>query len=297
MAITVVIPVYNQAYPLSLTLSAFTRQVNVSAQLHVVVVDDGSAEPISAVVEAYRSRLNLTYVRLPRVGRAAARNAGARWAKNGIIVFNDADRMPRPDFLAAHIRAHNRSEEAIVVGQVREMYIRDPEQNRGRIMDALSREALDRVPQYCRLVYSLYDEGGATGSPIAWVSTLSGNLSLPIELFWRLQGFDERFEEWGFEHMELGYRASQAGVRFRYQKQAVNVHLAHSRGGSYETYMRRSHAVFYAKHPSQEVRLFLDFMLGEASLRDLEHFAAETGPAACTVTASDGYVKITNFRR
>lgn len=67
----VVIPVYNQAYALSLTLHGLTRQAAPYNRCPVIVVDDGSEEPVHAVAEAYRGRLNLTYVRIPRSGRAA----------------------------------------------------------------------------------------------------------------------------------------------------------------------------------------------------------------------------------
>ncbi|MFC5407298.1 glycosyltransferase family 2 protein [Cohnella soli] len=292
MDITVVIPVHNQALPLSLTLQAFARQDVPPDRFRIVIVDDGSAEPISAVVESYKEDLNLCLIRIPRSGRAFARNVGARKAKGGLLVFCDADRMPRPQFISAHAEAFKRYEESVCVGQVREMYVAQPERNRKLLLESFISAKRDRIPQYCRLVYSLFDQTGRTESPIAWVAALSGNLSLPVSLFCTLQGFDERFSEWGFEHMEFGYRAAHALASFRYLREAINVHIAHPRGsGSYKSYIQNSHNLFYSKHPEPEVFHFLDFMLGQMSLRDFERVAGGDG------VGEDGFVKITNFSR
>lgn len=269
--ITVVIPVHNQAYPLALTLQAFTRQLPPYNQCNMIVVDDGSAELIQSVVEAYRDALNIRYVRIAKSGRAAARNAGARWVREGQIVFCDADRMPRPDFLKRHVEASNRNDASIIIGQVREIYVSDPERNRKIIEERLANHAFSRMPQYCRLVYQLFDDVGACQSSIPWVATFSGNMSMPVDLFHCLGGFDEQFQEWGFEHFEFGYRACQGNVPFVYAPDAINVHLAHHRQGtSYRNYMTRSHRYFYEKHSELVVQHFLPFMLGEISLKQLE---------------------------
>ncbi|WP_374701646.1 glycosyltransferase family 2 protein [Paenibacillus tyrfis] len=294
--ISVVIPVYNQAYPLSLTLYGFTRQPPPFDRCRIIVVDDGSSEPIEAVVEAYRDRLNIAYVRLPRKGRAAARNEGVRRLDEGIVVFCDADRIPRPGFLQAHYEAHCGAETRMAVGHVRELYVSEPERNRELVLERIRGETHDRVPQFCRLVYGLFDAEGGTSAAAAWVSTLSGNLSVPLELFRRLEGFDEHFHEWGFEHMEFGYRAHRQGCRFRYATRAVNVHLAHPRSGApYEALIRQSHAYFYKKHPQPVIRQFLGFMMGHTSLRQLEQTALACEGNGSADSVPDGFVRITNF--
>ncbi|WP_270168531.1 glycosyltransferase family 2 protein [Paenibacillus sp. SYP-B4298] len=295
--ITVIIPVHNQAYPLALTLQAFTKQLPPYNQCSIIVVDDGSEDLIHSVVEAYRDSLDIQYVRIAKSGRAAARNAGARWAKEGLIVFCDADRMPRPDFLQSHVEASKRYDSSIMIGQVREIYVTDPERNRKIIEERLANHAFSRIPQYCRLVYQLFDDAGACQSGIPWVATFSGNMSMPVDLFHSLGGFDEQFQEWGFEHFELGYRACQGRVPFVYAQEAINVHLAHHRQGtSYRNYMTRSHRYFYEKHSEPVVMHFLSFMLGEISLKQLEDIE-QTGQLMPHKEDSGlkGYVRITQM--
>lgn len=291
MTINVVIPVYNQSFALAQTLYGFSQQVEPYNACRIIVVDDGSSEPIEAVVASYADTLNITYIRLSRSGRAAARNVGIQAAESDVIVFCDADRIPRPNFLQMHDQAQQSSGGSVAVGHVKEMYVSRPEANRSVILERFMMDRLLRLPQYCSLIYGLFNADGLTTSPIAWVATLSGNLSLPTHWCRALGGFDERFMEWGFEHMEFGFRAYHEEMPFRYEARAVNVHIAHPRDGrSYESLIRNSHAYFIEKHPCDAVRFFLPFMVGKISLRQFERQV----DASTAGQEPDGFVRITN---
>ncbi|GAA4726563.1 glycosyltransferase family 2 protein [Brevibacillus fulvus] len=296
--VTVIIPVYNQAEALSLTLEGFAGQTPPFQHSRIVVMDDGSTQPIRAVVEAFKDKLRIDYVRISRSGRAVARNLGSSRAEKGLLVFCDADRIPAPDFLAAHYDAHQRApvgQKRVVIGQVRETYLSDPTKNRQRVDVYLRQQKHQRIPQYCQLVYRLFDSRGQTASPICWIATFSGNMSLSVEGFRQLGGFDENFREWGFEHFELGYRAYRQKFSFVYEPQASNVHLAHRREGfSYEEKIRASHAYFLQKHPDPAIESFLPFMLGKLSMNQLEQLAAY-GSVVQQEDHASLYVRITNF--
>ncbi|WP_127531383.1 glycosyltransferase family 2 protein [Paenibacillus kobensis] len=275
LTLNVVIPVFNQSYALAQTLFGFTQQIPPFNQCRITVVDDGSWEPINAIVAAYSNELNIKYIRLSRSGRAAARNAGVRASDSDIIVFCDADRIPRPGFLAAHYQSQRHSY-GVVVGHVMEMYVSQPEANRKIVLERYMNDRMLRIPQYCKLIYKLFDDHGDTRSPIAWAAMLSGNLSMPADYIRELGGFDDRFKSWGFEHMEFGYRAYRKGIPFHYEADAINVHIAHSRKEqSYELLITNSHSLFANKHPDEAVMRYLDFMLGKISLRQFESMAAD----------------------
>lgn len=294
--ITVVIPVYNQAYPLSLVLYGFRRQIPPYNQCSIIVVDDGSSEPVESIVESYRDQLNVKYIRTSNRGRAAARNLGASLAKNGLLIFCDADRIPRPGFLLGHHEIFKKNGKFLTVGQVREMYVPNPESNRSTILENYKSEMRDRIPQYCKLVYNLYDDQGISHSVIPWISTFSGNMSIPLPTFWKLGGFDETFNEWGFEHFEFGYRAFLKKITFYLQRGAINVHVAHPRSpSSYVKNIRSSHSYFYHKYHDPVIKMFLQFMLGEVSLKDLELFERDQRGVLAPTGLGNDYVKITNF--
>src|SRR5688572_20503482 len=93
--LSVIIPVYNGTDYLQQCLAALTA--STYDDFDVLVVDDGSTEPVEPLVMAY----SLGYLRLdgPR-GPACARNRGAAHAKGQYLVFLDADVCVHPDTLA-----------------------------------------------------------------------------------------------------------------------------------------------------------------------------------------------------
>src|SRR5450756_466358 len=105
IAVTVVIPTFNQASRLELTLSSFLYQEPSRGGWEVVVVDDGSTDDTSSIIEAFAGRLPLRSLRQPNSGRSAARNAGAAIARGRVLAFCDSDRVCAP-VSYTHLRAH-----------------------------------------------------------------------------------------------------------------------------------------------------------------------------------------------
>ncbi|MFD2673330.1 glycosyltransferase family 2 protein [Marinicrinis sediminis] len=295
----VVIPVHNQSLPLQLTLEGFTRQTISSSQFQITVVDDGSDVSVQEIVQPFTSKLPVQCMRLEeRSGRARARNIGVEQGEADLLIFCDGDRIPRPDFMEAHLQTHRQKERpGLLVGQVRDLYLADLPTQLERARTSVVNQVHDRIPQYPSLVYGLFDEQGETHSPVAWIATLTGNLSMPTSLFSQLGGFDERFREWGFEHFEFGYRASQAKMPFYYEPRAINVHLAHRRDkDAYVQHLTESHTYFYGKHPDAAVKGLLPFMLGELTLSRFEKVAKGEEQDDQTIEkATHNRVRIQNF--
>ncbi len=89
--VDVVVPVFDAATALAGCLEALEG-------LHVIVVDDGSADP-SAVRAVTRSHGATLERHGENLGPAAARNTGARLARRGLVAFVDADCRPQPGWL------------------------------------------------------------------------------------------------------------------------------------------------------------------------------------------------------
>jgi mycofactocin system glycosyltransferase len=89
--VTVVIPVRDRPAALARLLGAL-RADPETASLRVVVVDDGSVEPVQSV--------EVDVVRHPVAqGPAAARNAGLRAVRTPFVAFLDSDCVPSPGWL------------------------------------------------------------------------------------------------------------------------------------------------------------------------------------------------------
>jgi glycosyltransferase involved in cell wall biosynthesis len=93
--VSVVIPTYNCAPWLRESLDSVLAQT--VGDLEVVVVDDGSTDETSTILESYSPRVEV--VRGDHGGLSAARNLGLTRARGEWIAFHDADDVALPDRL------------------------------------------------------------------------------------------------------------------------------------------------------------------------------------------------------
>lgn len=101
-AVSFVIPAYNEADFLPRTLEAIHDAARALGRAYeIVVADDASTDDTAAVAERHGARV------VPCANRqiAGTRNAGARAARGGHLVFVDADTIVNADVVAAAARA------------------------------------------------------------------------------------------------------------------------------------------------------------------------------------------------
>lgn len=96
--ISIVIPVYNQADKIGACFDSILSQsvLNDDEKLEVIAVNDGSRDDIAVVADKYRPLfqavgISFKFIAQANRGANAARNAGAREAQGGYIIFCDAD--------------------------------------------------------------------------------------------------------------------------------------------------------------------------------------------------------------
>lgn len=96
-----VIPVYNQSRWIEETLTSALEQGR--KDLEVIVVDDGSTDDSTSIIEKFSGRVNL--IRQENAGVAAARNRGFEAARGKWIAFLDSDDLWLPGHLDRLARA------------------------------------------------------------------------------------------------------------------------------------------------------------------------------------------------
>jgi glycosyltransferase involved in cell wall biosynthesis len=113
--VSVIVPAYNQSrYVEAAVRSALTQTCD---DLEVVVVDDGSTDDTSSVVQAIADP-RLRYVYQENRGLSGARNTGIRHARGEFLTFLDADDLFLPDKLEVLLAAFARRPElGLVAGQ------------------------------------------------------------------------------------------------------------------------------------------------------------------------------------
>lgn len=212
MDLSVVIPTHNKQALLARTLDALGRQDPGPGVLwEVVVVDDGSTDGTGERLQrlARTFPVPLEVVTPPgNVGRARARNLGARVARGRFLVFLDDDIMAPAGLLAAHLGLAQGRPDLGTIGYA----VTDPGLIDAPHFHYLDTRGVARLP-----------EGGAPGRFF-----VTQNAGVPREAFLGIGGFDEEFSAYGFEDMEVAFRLEErAGIRFRALTGPVPVHIHH----------------------------------------------------------------------
>ncbi len=281
LAASVIIPTYNQASRLLITLNSLAYQkMDNDESFEVIVVDDGSSDDTANVLDQFKEILPLKTVYQENKGRASARNRGIMASSSEIILFCDSDRPVTNYWVQNHISHHRNNENFVVgVGDIREFFFSNLEERTAALIEAMkqnytSYHRLSRPFGFWEFLKNTLNEDGKSELSSPWVMTLIGNLSLRKSLLENAGVFDEDFKGWGFEHFELGYRLHNAGATFWYVPDATNYHLAHGRPENfYKEQMQASYDLFRAKYPVPVVDRLLSLMSGEITLGEFHNLA------------------------
>lgn len=199
--VAVIVPSFNRPERLRGCLGALMALQGPAPE--IVVVDDGSTQPLAPVCAEFGTRVRC--LRQRNRGPAAARNAGVRATGAGFVAFTDDDCRPRPDWLARLTAAH-RADAARLVG--------------GRVENALDDNPYAAASQsLCDYLYEYF--GAAAGEAPFFTSN---NMGCDRATFERLGGFDESFPLAAAEDRDFGLRWRAAGGTLHYALAAVVAH-------------------------------------------------------------------------
>jgi glycosyltransferase involved in cell wall biosynthesis len=263
--LTIQLCTYNRARLLERVLEALFDQTVPDDAYEVVLVNDGSRDDTSEIIERVRplARCTFTAIEQANAGLARARNAGLARSSGERIAFIDDDVLPTPVFAAEHLASDARHGDVIV---------------RGAVINTESFDDLP-VPVWSPANYS---------ANYFWTS----NVSLRRARLERAGGrFDESFTEYGWEDIELGMRLRALGTRavfnryalaFHYKPRAVRTDVAHR-----EQQVRaqaRTAVQLRAKHPHWRVDLAIGATPPQRALGTL---VARSGLAPVTAAYYD----------
>ncbi len=200
---SVIIPTYNRPKQLEECLHAIQQTVYPRAHFEVLVVDDGSREPLEEIVAVFRDRMNITLIKQNHAGPSAARNRGAKEAQGQYLIFTDDDCLPQADWMEKLEQRFKQTKDCIIGGRTINYLKHNPYASASQlIIDA---------------VYAYYNRDAYQA-----VFFASNNLALPRSLFFRSGGFDERFT--AAEDRELCDRWRSQQLRMVYAPEAVIYH-------------------------------------------------------------------------
>lgn len=213
-AVSVIIPVYNDAVRIETALRAVLAQTYPAEAFEILVVEnnstDGTPEAVRRLQDEYPGRIQLLAEDQIQ-SSYAARNTGIRHARGEIIAFTDSDCRPAPDWLANGVRALTKENAAFVAGHVQMVF----RKNRPNVV-----EYFDACLYLDQKDNAEIGDFGATANLFAW-----------RELFDRHGLFCQDLQSGG--DLEFGRRLTRAGEMVAYASDVIVYHPARFTFGAY----------------------------------------------------------------
>lgn len=235
--LSIVIPTYNRAKILAITLACLCNQKTIY-DYEVIVADDGSKENIEGIVREFESLLNIKYVRQKDYGYqlCAVRNLGLRAAKYNYVAILDCDMAPNPLWVQSYMELLAVDDNVALIGPRK--YI---DTSKHTYLDFLSQKSLiNEIPEIItnnqvagkveqtksvdwRIEhFKNTDNLRLCNTPFRFFS--GGNVAFAKKWLFRAGWFDEEFTHWGGEDNEFGYRLYREGCYFRSVEGAMAYH-------------------------------------------------------------------------
>jgi glycosyltransferase involved in cell wall biosynthesis len=268
---SVVIPTYNRSDKLRKTLETMTEQDIDPLRFEVIIADDGSSDDTADVVKSFAGRLRLKYYFQEDKGfrAGAARNGGARLAAAPLLIFLDSGTLAGPGLVSGHLAAHAASEDRrAVIGYCygydafrEDLWVPDSfDMLRPTEIVRLNRDSVEfadiRELDYARFGYE------PMKWPLPWLFFFTMNCSVPVEDFWAVGGFDEKFRSWGVEDIELGYRLYHNGSTMVLIRDAWTIEVPAERPVKRLLYsLMRNGLLFLSKSREPYIELLADAYL------------------------------------
>ncbi|MCP3103027.1 glycosyltransferase [Myxococcus sp. K15C18031901] len=221
--LSVVIATYNRLPLITRLLELLGAQTLPADRFEVVVVDDGSKEPVREPLSALKTPYALRVEVQANAGAAAARHRGVLAARGDIVLVTDDDMQVAPDFLERHLAHHPEGSRHVVLGRIR------PDPSIGD-MPLFER-------WYAYLNHRMAEELSTPGARVRGNHLFTGNVSFHRADYVGVGGFDKSLGQ--SEDVELGVRLEKAGCAFVFASDAYVLHG--SDHVSFERWLKRAH--------------------------------------------------------
>lgn len=208
MNVSVVIPTRNRSALVARAIECIESQTIAPDFYEVIIIDNNSSDDTRPILEQKSKKYsNLRYTFQTKRGAAATRNAGLRIARGELVLFIDDDVQAEPDLIRWHVEYQKRNPGASVIGAV-------------TIPWGDTREPFHRYLRDRRILNPYTPSKG----PIDFSYYHTSNVSTLAESLTRVGGFNEGFNIYGMEDIELGYRLEKSGSRMIFAPEAKAQH-------------------------------------------------------------------------
>ncbi|MFH0865128.1 MAG: glycosyltransferase [Bacteroidota bacterium] len=226
--VSVVIPAYNAARTIPVTLEACLNQSYPKENYEVIVVDDGSADTTAGLIKGFPVK----YLFQENRGPATARNHGWKSAEGEIVVFTDSDCVPEKDWLLKTMKMFEEAEIAAAGGTYG---IMNPESLVASCIHYEIQYRHSTLPDYVEYLGSFY-------------------LAIKKNILDETGGFDESFRIACAEDADLTYRIAGKHYKMRFTRDSKVSHFFPTKFSRYlkQQYYRGFWLMkLFQKHPGR----------------------------------------------
>ena len=233
MRCSLIIPAYNASNTIATCLSSALNQSILRDEYEVIVVDDGSTDNTSDIIEKYPVKL----IRQQNQGPAVARNRGAGEAVGDILVFTDSDCELDHNFLS--------NITAPIVNDIQITGVQGSYKTRQKEFMARFGQ-VEIETRYQRM---------AKGEYIDFIGTYAA--AYKADIFREYGGFDTGFPLASGEDTEFSYKLHRAGYKLVFVPESFVYHqhptklVKYLRTKFYRGYWRIR---LYKKHPEKAIK-------------------------------------------
>ena len=230
MTIDIIIPNFNGAHLIKNNLpSVWAALKDYSGK--IIIIDDGSrkedVDALEKIISQYRDKMYIELVKHSvNKGFSSAVNSGVGISKADYVVLLNSDVVPSIDFLESPLKALFSNTNLFGVGCMDKSIEKIGTVLRGRGLGRWSKGFL---------MHSKGDVNGGTDT--FWIS--GGSCIIRRDLYKHLGGFDEIYNPFYWEDIDLSYRAQKAGYSILFDMKSVVTHY-HDEGSIKENYQHEA---------------------------------------------------------
>ncbi|MFN4220205.1 MAG: glycosyltransferase [bacterium] len=197
MKISVQISTFNRSIILKEVLLSLDNQTIDKNLYEVLVINDGSTDDTKEMVENLSTKVsyNLRLINQENLGLPIARNQGIKNTDCEIILFIDDDVLADKNLILEHYKIHKQIDKVVVRGWV----------------NHISQLKIPEKP-----VFKIAD----FSTSFFWTS----NVSIRREYLIKAGMFYEKFDKYGWEDIEMGYKLRKIGMKLLINNRAIGYH-------------------------------------------------------------------------
>jgi Predicted glycosyltransferases len=272
--LSIIIPSYDRDEELIYTLDSIKSNNMQLFDFEIIVVDYGKHLKTEMIVKKKCDGKNTffyKYIEAENLNIAKMRNFGASVAKGEKILFLDSGMILDDNFFKQYDnRKKTYKINDVLLCNVFAFGEELDEKNKigKELLNIINKKDWEKIYSQnkwrdyrssCFILNS--DNSIAMKSP--WTMAWSTAIIYSKKFFWKIGGFDEKFEKWGGEDTELGYRAFKNDANFYFERELKVVHLPHERTIGFnrnkEIESIRNRRYIHKKHDVLETEAYIFF--------------------------------------